>query len=159
MRELLRPDDPAASRAPRHVREKAASRGEAETRILHIVWDEEEGYPQTAWGYEQWSVRPYRVGQGCDGTIEESMHFVALHLLARVGIDYRALYRDAYPDSSLDGWPSPDQLDWLAEETSFPPLDVESLELLLHDLYDTNHRTLEDLLRSRLESLGCLSPA
>ena len=154
MRELLHPEDPTALRAPRHVREKAAGRGEGETRILHIVWDEEEGYTRDAWGFEQWSVRPYRVGQGCDGTIEESMHFVALHLLAKIGIDYRANYHEAYPEESLDGWPRPDQLGWLAEETDFPPLDVESLELLLHDLYDTNHRTLEDLLRTRLETLG-----
>jgi hypothetical protein len=156
MRELLLPGDPAARRAPRHVREKAAARPGPETRILHIVWDQEDGYPEGSWGFEQWSVRPYHVGQGCDGTIEENMHFVALHLLQRIGIDYRAIYREAYPEQSLEGWPAPDQAAWLADESILPPADDESLELLLHDLYDTNHRTLKDLLRTRLEGLGWL---
>ena len=162
MRELLHPADPVAQRAPRHVREAAARRQEDATRILHIVWDEEEGYHQDAWGFEQWSVRPYRVGQGCDGTIEENMHFIAHHLLSQLGIDYYAAYTEAYPDRSLVGWPRPEQLAWLHAETEFPALADDTLELLLHDLYDTNHRTLEDLLRARLEGLGRLittSPA
>lgn len=102
------------------------------------------------------------VGQGCDGTIEDNMHFVATHLLQPVGIDYYAAYAEAYPDRSLAGWPRPEQLAWLHAETEFPALADDTLELLLHDLYDTNHRTLEDLLRARLEGLGRListSPA
>jgi hypothetical protein len=157
MRELLPPADPIAQRAPRHVREAAARRQESETRILHIVWDEEEGYHPDSWGFEQWSIRPYRVGQGCDGTVEENMHFVAIHLTWQLGIDYYAMYADAYPDRSLVGWPRPEQLDGLHAETEIPPLDDDSLELLLHDLYDTNHRKLEDLLRMRLEGLGRLT--
>ena len=159
MRELLSPSDPDAQRAPLHVREKAADRREPATRILHIVWGEEEGYPEASWGFEQWSVRRYRVGQGCDGTIEDSMHFVAIHLFAALGLDYPALYQEAYPGESLDGWPAPDQLTWLIEETEMPPLTAHTMDLLLHDLYDTNHRTLEELLRERLESLGFLPTA
>ena len=137
------------------MREKAANRRNPATRILHVVWDEEEGHPQASWGFEQWSVRPYRVGQGCDGTIEDSMHFVAIHLFASL-LDYQALYQEAYPGESLDGWPAPDPMRWLIEETEMPHLTAHTMELLLHDLYDTNHRTLEELLRERLESLGFL---
>jgi hypothetical protein len=32
------------------------------------------------------------------------------------------------------------------------------LKRLLHDLYDTNHRTLEMLVRERLEERGFLAP-
>jgi hypothetical protein len=158
VRELLSPEDPRAARAPRHVLDKAAERASAETRILHVVWDQEDGYPETGWGFEQWSVRPYRVGQGCDGTIECNMHFVALALMPALGIDYRKLYTEASPGATLEGWPSPEQAARLAAETTVPEPDADALERLLHDLYDTNHRTLEDLLRSRLESLGHLRP-
>lgn len=159
MRELLSPEDPRAARAPRHVLDKAAERASAETRILHVVWDQEGGYPEAGWGFEQWSVRPYRVGQGCDGTIECNMHFVALALLPALGVDYRQVYAEACPGESLDGWPSAETAAMLAAETTVPEPDAGALELLLHELYDTNHRTLEDLLRCRLESMGHLRPA
>jgi len=158
VRELLSPQDPRAARTPRHVLDKAAERASAETRILHVVWDREGGHPETGWGFEQWSVRPYQVGQGCDGTIECNMHFVALAMMPALGIYYRQLYAEAYPGESLEGWPSPETAASIAAETTVPEPDADALEHLLGDLYDTNHRTLEDLLRCRLESLGHLRP-
>lgn len=156
MRELLVPGDPRSARAPRHVLELAETRRCEDTRILHIVWDEAGGYPRTSWGYEQWSVRPYLVGQGCDGTIEENMHLVALTVLPKLGIDYRQLYEEAYPGETLGDWPTSEDVAVLYAETVFPEISTAALEALLHDLYDTNHRTLEDLLRTRLEGLGHL---
>lgn len=67
------------------------------------------------------------------------------------------MYREAYPESTLDGWPHPDELDRLASETDLPSLHRDSFKLLLRDLYDTNHRTLELLLRAHLESVGWIS--
>src|SRR5215213_5597230 len=130
MRELLDPDEPRAARAPRHVRDLAAKQADAATRILHIVWDEADGYPEHGWGNEQWSIRPYRVGQGCDGTIECNMHFVAIELMERVGIDYRQLYEEAYPGESLDEWPSAEYAAVLAAESVLPEPDAEALECL-----------------------------
>jgi hypothetical protein len=108
--------------------------------------------------FEQWSVRPYQVGQGCDGTIECNMHLVVLTLMPALGIDYRRLYAEAYPCETLEGWPSPETSARLAAETTVPDPGADALERLLHDLFDTNHRTLEDELRSRLEALGHLTP-
>lgn len=155
MRELLPLDHPTAQRAPEHVIESALTRQDPNTRILHLVWDEEGGFPEHAWGYEQWSVRPYQVGQGCDGTIECNMHYTALQVLPQIGVDYRAAYAEAYPDrQGLDEWPSAAYAAVLARETCIPPVNDATLELLLHDIYDTNHRSLEDVLRQKLEALG-----
>ena len=157
MRELLPLDHPAAARAPRHVRELAAARTDPATRILHIIWDEADGYPEHAWGFEQWSVRPYLLGQGCDGTIEENLHYAALRILPAMGLDYRQLYREAYPGEDLGDWPTAAFAEELAAESIIPErASAEDLQRLLYDLYDTNHRTLEMLLRERLEALGVI---
>lgn len=160
MRELLPLDHPASLRAPAHVREMAVARADPRTRILHLVWDASDGCTPDAIGFEQWSVRPYHLGQGCDGTIEENMHFAAIQILAGLGLDYRAIYRAAYPGSDLDAWPTPEFAATLGRETVLPsePVTLDDLNRLLRDLYDTNHRTLEELVREGLESIGRYPP-
>ena len=68
--------------------------------IKKIIWDEEGGYPEHAWGYVQYSPRPFRQGYGCDGTTDENIHLIAAVFCERLGLDYTEIYKEAYPDSS-----------------------------------------------------------
>lgn len=128
--------------------------------LVRIVWDAEDGYPEHAWGYEQFTVRPYRLGYGCDGTTDGNIHLIAAVLCERVGIDYVDAYLTAYPDQStfehtrrwVDGIRADGRL---AGETIVPPdASPEALGLMLSDLYQINNRSLVAELEERFTSAG-----
>ena len=152
MEELISPEDRKARFAPDRIREKALrQKGE----ILHIVWDKEDGYPEHAWGFEQWSVRPFQQGNGCDGTIDRNVHLIGKRLCAALGLDYKALYEEAYVwDTQTDDGSWILLLDRYEDETIIPELSELSLKLLLDDLGDINNRSLVGVLEDRFTGLG-----
>ena len=149
MKRLINPNNPSAQEAPAKLREMALKDG---LQLLQITWDKEGGYLEHAWGFEQWSVRPYRLGYGCDGTTDENIHFIAWKVCEIVGIDYPALYWEAYQENLLDFG----EWDRVAQETEIPDLENLTLTMrgILHDLNEINCRSVRDLLEDILEGLG-----
>ena len=126
--------------------------------VKKITWDREGGYPEHAWGYVQYSPRPFRQGYGCDGTTDENIHLIAAVFCERLGLDYTEIYKEAYPDSSdgiergmatlLDG-------EEIREETIIPDsMGLDELRLMLSDLYQINNRSLVGVLEERLLDKG-----
>lgn len=154
MKEILSLNDKRAKRAPQDVRVEAEQTGKD---VLHIVWDEADGYPKHAWGYEQWSVRPFTQMQGCDGTIDGSVHYLGIQLCQAIGLDYAAIYDQAYPNEVRPGetgagdWLR--RLDWreTARQTIIPRVSKLAFERLLDDLGDINNHQLRWRLGEALE--------
>lgn len=116
--------------------------------IKKIVWDKEGGYPEHSWGFIQYTLRPYVQGYGCDGTTDNNIHLIAMHLSAMLGLQYEDLFLSAYPDEkSIE-----EVFRWfdiirndpvLRKETKLPKtITQDALLLALHDLYDINNRSL-----------------
>lgn len=128
-------------------------------RVKTIVWDEAGGYPRHSWGVTQWTVRPYLPGYGCDGTTDSNIHLIAMTLCAKLGLDYEAMYREAYAGENLDwvdGWVGRATADMeLVSETVIPGAVTEDvLIVMLSDLYQINNRSLCCVLEERLEAAG-----
>ncbi len=125
--------------------------------LIKIVWDKEGGYPEHAWGYTQYTVRPYRQGYGCDGTTDSNIHLIALDIMKRLGLDYATIYREAYQDENPDtGWIEALSQDKdLVSETLIPEaIGIPDLILMLSDLYQINNRTLVATLENHLMDWG-----
>lgn len=162
----------AAVRSAGHVTEERLSR-ENLVRQLHnlsqsipgghlvmITWTVEDGYPVHAAGYTQWTVRPVHPGYGCDGTTDDNVHLMGMHICQSLGIDYAEAYASAYDDTPLEearemfasilADPS------IRQTTLMPalPPTKETLILLLSDLYQLNNRSFTDVLCQRFASKG-----
>ena len=128
--------------------------------LVRIVWDAEGGYPEHAWGHEQFTVRPYRQGYGCDGTTDANIHLIAAVLSERVGIDYVDAYMVAYSHDSIievvRSWVDGIRTDGRLKSETIVPSDPspEVLGLMLDDLYQINNRSLVMELEERLEAAG-----
>ena len=158
MKELLSLDNPRVKRAPSHTLAEAQKR---EAQVLHIVWDKADGYPRHAWGFEQWSVRPYVQRQGCDGTTDENAHLIGLRFCEELGLPYADLYEQAYnrpcDDSPGQSWlRSMSEAAWaeIEAETIVPDLSAESLRASLDDLHDVNNHRFADLLEKKFAEAG-----
>jgi hypothetical protein len=123
--------------------------------VLKITWDQAGGFPAHVWGYVQWTVRPFTQGQGCDGTIDESVHLIGLRLCEQLGLDYAGLNDEAYPEEAPFEFSPEDQRE-AERETEIPPLSIEALRLLLEDLTEINNHSLRALLEKRLIEIGTL---
>jgi len=147
-------DSPEVQNAPSDVVEYARRTGK---QILHIVWDQEGGYPEHGWGYEQWSARPYEQRQGCDGTVDMNVHLIGLRLCTELGLDYEALYKKAYewqePPVETD-WIRTVDWDEIAEETFIPELSEQALKNLLYDLGEINNSSFVGVLEDEFTRLG-----
>ena len=128
--------------------------------VKHIVWDEAGGYPSHAWGYVQYSPRPFKPGYGCDGTTDENVHLIAASLCQKLDIDYAKVYVSAYPDErdieEFHSWMvemMADQ-DLLAETLVPEEASLDSLRLMLSDLYQINNRSLVAELEPLLQAKG-----
>lgn len=128
--------------------------------VKKIVWDEAGGYPEHAWGFVQYTIRPYWPGFGCDGTTDQNVHYIACLLSEQLGVDYAKAYRRAYAsDTSLK-----DSRKWVQElkadavlqrETCVPELsEPDALTLMLADLYQINNRSLVYELEKELAKRG-----
>lgn len=128
--------------------------------VKKIVWDKECGYPEHAWGYIQYTVRPYIQGYGCDGTTDENIHLIAATLCGRLGVNYAGTYIAAYlEDSTMTGTRT-----WVKKllangdvisETVIPECcSANVVRLALADLHQINNRSLVEVLEERLSTLG-----
>jgi hypothetical protein len=146
---------------PAHVVEQALKQTDKPFTarcILHLEWDEADGYPRHAWGYQQWSVRPFIQGQGCDGTIDENVHLIGLAFCEQLGLDYAALYEEAYAEDREAGCG-----DWLRDydergritnETIVPEISEHTVRMYLNDLQDINNRSLIEVMEREFHRLG-----
>lgn len=129
--------------------------------LLKIVWDEASGYPEHAWGYVQWSVRPYVQWYGCDGTTDSNIHLIAYRLCTQLGLDYAALYEQAY-NRPCDAPPGKSWLRLMGEEnwaaieaeTVMPELSKLALCGVLDDLHEVNNHSFAYVLEKEFIRLG-----
>lgn len=112
---------------------------------MKITWDREDGYPEHAWGYIQWSVRPYRLGDGFDGTIDEYVHYLAKLFLESIGLNYFEIYDQAYADHDGDTTNMRDLPrtygNDVADQIDIPPVNKENFGKLLDELTDINNHS------------------
>ncbi len=151
---LLDINDPETQHAPARVQSYARRRGK---QILRIVWDEDGGYPEKSWGYEQWSTRPYEQRQGCDGTVDMNVHLIGLRFCEELGLNYQMLYQKAYEqDDPLVETEWIETVDWEAIEaqTIVPELSEKTLKNLLYDLAEINNHSFVDVLQEEFTNLG-----
>lgn len=135
---------------PEYVRQQAKAENK---KVKKIVWDYESGYPEHAWGFVQWTCRPYSQGYGCDGTTDLNIHLIAIELCKKLNLNYQELYNQAYDE--LDEWL--DEMDWkkVRKETIIPDqVNDYTLRLLLYDLNEINNRSICELLEDVFESMG-----
>jgi len=127
-----------------------------------IEWKRELGAPEHIDGYVQVSARPYRQGYGCDGTTDRNIHLIAMTLCKRLGIDYLDAYHRAYNGDR--GYVRQEVIEWLEDiskdcsliaETIIPKeTNVDTLRLMLSDLYQINNKPLVDTLSDILVARG-----
>jgi hypothetical protein len=123
-------------------------------KLLRVVWDEAGGYPEHAWGYTQWSLRPYEQWYGCDGTTDANIHLIGWRMCDALGLDYPALYEQAYDDEAPCWLRGFDFAPYEAE-TIIPPAPIdEVLRGMIHDLHEINNHSLANLLFDTLARLG-----
>lgn len=123
--------------------------------VKKIVWDKEGGYPEHAWGYVQWTVRPFVQGYGCDGTTDGNVHLVALTLCAMLDIDYRRCYREAYAETE-DAWIEALRGDLALVAETLLPIEpsLDAITLMLSDLSQINNHSLVTVLAEALLARG-----
>ncbi|GGJ55818.1 hypothetical protein [Deinococcus roseus] len=133
---------------PQHVREQAM--GGDRPHLVEILWDELEGFApeDPGYGHRQYSVRPYRVTDRCDGTRDENALYILKLYLQHAGLDYSTTHTAAYPDEppkwESELWEDPS---WIQREIEPCPLTRENFHHLLDSLYDMNHHSLVALLK------------
>ncbi|MCI0558937.1 MAG: hypothetical protein MN733_10610 [Nitrososphaera sp.] len=140
--------------APEEIRARAKAKNK---QIKKIVWDKEGGYPEHAWGYVQWTIRPYEQRDGCDGTVDDNVHLIALRLCEALGLDYPMLYEKAYEwreEKFSQSWLR--NYDWAPaeRETIVPELSEQALRNLLYDLTEINNHSLVEVLEEEFTKLG-----
>lgn len=129
---------------PQHVLEDAIATSRS---VARIVWDD-PGTPEHCLGYVQWSTRPYRVTDRCDGTRDSNAILVCRVFCRRTGVDLPELYAKAYPDDENifleEAYIA--HLDEQQSTTEIPEFSTESALALLSSLYDMNWRSLVEKL-------------
>ncbi len=155
---FLDPHDEEAKDAPEYVRKGAL---EANKQILKIVWDQDGGYPEHAWGYVQWSIRPYEQRYGCDGTTDLNIHLIALRLCESLGLDYVDLYERTYAEHDGfeygDSWlrhRTPTDWESIEAQTIVPEPSEQALRNVLYDLGEINHHSLVRVLETEFTKRG-----
>ncbi len=142
-----------AAGAPDWLKARATAEGK---QILKIVWDRAGGYSQHAWGYMQWSLRPFGGRYGCDGMTDANIHLIAIRLCGELGLDYFSLYEMAYPDRQGDCWLRRYDFSREEGETVFPELLQQSLRNLLYNLGEINARSILAVLEDDLNDSGTM---
>lgn len=124
-------------------------------QVAKIVWDHPDT-PEHCKGYTQWSVRPYRVTDRCDGTRDSNAMLVCLEYCKQTHLDLSGIFARAYPDEEnifLDS----DYLAYLEEHrpmTEIDELTNENLIELLNSLYSMNWRSLTEELENAWAEMG-----
>ncbi|CDQ09189.1 conserved protein of unknown function [Acidithiobacillus ferrivorans] len=130
--------------------------------VLKIIWDDPDEYPEHALGYEQYTIRPYRLGYGCDGTTDQNIHLIAATVLNRIGINYGQAYVEAYPDefndnnrqAGIDDMNNCSGQQIVAETVIPEDNNLRTIQAILHDLNEINNRSLVGRLEELLLEKG-----
>ncbi|PHR62174.1 MAG: hypothetical protein COA43_00600 [Robiginitomaculum sp.] len=114
---------------------------------FHIIWNEHNGFSPNDAGYgtEQFTLRPYIPGYGCDGTTDSNIHIVAHYICEVIGINYAEYYGEYHEMSLSDAQEDISRM-WNNSKyvTDLPfKITSEEVKLMLRDLYDINNRSLE----------------
>ena len=100
-----------------------------------------------------WALRPFLQGMGSDFDSAGPIHLIAKRLCEEVGIEFKALYREAYPEGDDYKWI--DTLEVydgdIGQEEVFDPV------LAIQDLRSINKTSLADLLAEHWIKKGLLS--
>jgi hypothetical protein len=135
---------------PNHIIEESVSSGRD---IVKIVWDEDDT-PDHCKGNTQWSVRPYRIQDTCDGTRDGNTYLVCREFCKKTGLDLKKIYTQAYPDDIFTDLDL-QHYDEFMKETEIPEkVTSENIRYLLNSLYSMNHRSLTQVLAERWEEMG-----
>ncbi len=122
--------------------------------IVKIIWDE-DCYPDHCKGYFQWSVRPYRIQDTCDGTRDENAYLVCKEFCRKTGLNLIDIHSEAYPDEPKLTTADLEYYDSFKSETEIPEqISSENIKFLLNSLYSMNHRSLTDVLAERWGEMG-----
>tara|TARA_R110000868_G_scaffold411516_1_gene705117 strand:- start:4875 stop:5405 length:531 start_codon:yes stop_codon:yes gene_type:complete len=129
-------------------------------KIYRKTWDETDGLNQKhhMYGYTQFSVRPYKLSYGCDGTTDKNIHFIAYFAFSNLGICYKELYNLAYPERGKEDFDSFSEYidhvlcDSFIKKTTIVPtvFNQDIFTKIMHDLYEINYRSLVDVCISKL---------
>lgn len=125
--------------------------------ILKITWEKGDCHPSSI-GFVQWSARPYRITDTCDGTRDGNVYLVTLEFCKKTGLDLEELYQKAYGDREHEQLLTEEYLQYLDSlrcETEIPAA-INSLNLrrLLNSLYSMNHRSLVEVLEEAWTAQG-----
>lgn len=116
-------------------------------QVAKIVWDEPDT-PDHCKGYVQWSVRPYRVTDRCDGTRDSNAILACMEFCKSTGLDLANLYEQAYPEEN-NHIRDAGYLEYLEEHrgmTDIPAVSENNIIQLLNSLYAMNWRSLVEVL-------------
>lgn len=133
-------------------------------KIYKIVWDEERGIEKNhhMYKYTQFSVRPYMLTYGCDGTTDSNIHYLAMIICNHYKIDYLKAYKLAYPERDKN-----DFFEWkmylnevfndnFIKETTIVPENIieQNVIELIHDLYEINYQSLVQVLIEMFQKIN-----
>lgn len=151
--QLMTIDEARKYGAEEWILQKAAAAGK---QVLMVRWDKADGWDTNhpAYGFVQWSVRPYTLGDGCDGTVSGAVHLLAMNMLEQLGLSYAHLYRDAYPTSPAWEPTQAERAELVNWIEAFPTVDDETLRKLLSSLGAINNSTFLYYIVSNVKPLG-----
>lgn len=117
--------------------------------VKKIIWDEQGGFPEYAWGFVQYTLRPYKQGYGCDGTTDKNIHRIAMVMCEREGWSYTDLHLKTYGEPMDGVWLEEILSETVGKETVIPEENsAETWAMALNDLYQINKRDLEETLEA-----------
>lgn len=132
-------------------------------KIYSKIWNEEEDIDAEhhMYNYTQFSVRPYRLTYGCDGTTDNNIHYLGVLICKHFGIDYIEEYNIAYSERSDEEraefkkyidyiFTDKVEFDWIKKTTIVPEKINELIVTqLMHDLYEINYPSfVEQLIKT-----------
>lgn len=109
--------------------------------IKKIIWKK----PEFSKGYVQYSIRPYVLGYGCNGTTDDNIHLLAWIYFFRRDINYIELYQRAYEERGNADWIKVLLRDELLRKETVIPKNI-NFKLLINDLNDINNHGLANYL-------------
>lgn len=92
------------------------------------------------------SPRPYKLGQSCDGSIDQAVHALFYRYCNQAGISAEALYKKAYPDEKPPNYENVIKAaEW--EGVEFPEKwGTKEFEGLIESLTEINNHSLVNVL-------------
>ena len=133
-------------------------------KIYKIVWDEERGIEKEhhLYKYTQFSVRPYILTYGCDGTTDSNIHYLAYVICNHFKIDYLNAYKESYcerGEEDFNEWKKYIKSilnDEFIKKTTVVPKEITENNVveIIHDLYEINYQSLTQILIEKFSKIN-----